>query len=202
MPRVIVALNEPEAHAEFLVYVKRIAQCLADTSLFPSPNPPVAVLESHIAALDAAQTNVRLGGKGAADDRDAKRSVVRGDLDQERMYVQTLAYALPSAEAIELVERSGFSVKESSAHGKPGLEAKPGEVSGSVNVVARAEKTRATYYWQCSKDQTTWTSVDDTLQADAWFHGLEAGVLYWFRYRARTKDGLGDWSEPVFLRVK
>jgi len=40
-----------------------------------------------------------------------------------------------------------------------------------------------------------------TTLADARLAGLERGVRYLFRYRALTKAGMGDWSDPVSLLV-
>jgi len=98
---------------------------------------------------------------------------------------------------LEIVALSGLSVKKSSGHGKPHFEVNQGPVSGSVHIVARAERTRASYEWQYRLDGTTWTSAEDTVQADQWLYGLTRGVRCFFRYRARTKAGLGDWSEVV-----
>jgi len=200
MPRVIVALNEPEGNRDFIAYSKNVLHCLGDTSLFPSPTPPLTVVEADVGALDVAEV-ATLRQKGVASARDASRQVVRRQLDLLRGYVQTLADALPVAEAAELVARSGFSVKASSGHGKPPFEAKDGPTSGSVHLVARAEKTRASYQWQFSKDGTTWTSLEDTVRADAWVHGLEPAVAYFFRYSTTTKAGRSDWSEVISLVV-
>jgi hypothetical protein len=60
---------------------------------------------------------------------------------------------------------------------------------------------RASYYWQYSKDGITWTSLADTVRADAWAYGLEVGVWYFFRYSATTKAGRKDWSDVVALLV-
>ena len=201
MPRVIVALNEPEGNRDFIVYAKRVTACVADASRFPSPRPSLAVLQSAVDALDSAEVAVGLRGRGSSEERDARRLALHGELDVLRSYVQGLASLLPAPQAREVVELSGLSVKASSGHGKPAFEVKPGPVSGAVHLVARAETTRASYRWQSSKDGVTWASLDDTVRADAWLHGLEPGVRYSFRYRTTTKAGLGDWSEVLWLLV-
>jgi hypothetical protein len=201
MRRVIVVLNAPDGHQDFIAKAKHIAQCLANTSFFPSPNPPLAVLNAHIAALDAAHTAVSRGGKGAAAERNANRAVVHNDLELERAYVRTLAGALPVAEALELIAASGFSAKKATTYVKPPFAAEAGATPGSAHLIARAEKRRATYYWQYSKDGITWISLEETNEANQWVYDLEPRTYYWFRYRVRTKAGLGDWSDPFRLLI-
>jgi len=202
MRRIIVALNEPERIGDFITWAKHVATCIADETLFVSPTLPLAVLEADIQALDAAQVaTVWSRAPRFTAERDAKRTAVRGDLETLRVYVQGLANAAPYEVGLEIVALSGLSVKKSSGHGKPSFEAKQGPVSGSVHIVARAERTRAWYGWQYSLDGTTWTSADDTVQADQWLYGLTRGARYFFRYRSRTAAGLGDWSDVVSLLV-
>jgi hypothetical protein len=81
--------------------------------------------------------------------------------------------------------------------------AKPGATSGSVHLVTDAAARRASYEWQYSTDAgKTWVSAPSTLQAKTVVAGLTPGVTVLFRYRAVTKSGEGDWSQPQSLIVK
>jgi hypothetical protein len=201
MPRVIVIVDAPEANLEFIAHAKHIASCLTNVSLFPSPEPPLSVLEDAIALLDAAQLAVLRREIGAAEDRNFKRNVVHNYLRQECAYVQQLIEGLPREEALELVAQSGFSVKGATGYARGAFRVKQGRTSDAVELFVRAEKARATYYWQYSKDGTTWVSAKDTQKANTTISSLEVGVRYWFRYRTSTSAGDRDWSDPVVFVV-
>jgi hypothetical protein len=48
----------------------------------------------------------------------------------------------------------------------------------------------------------TWISVPSTLQAKTTVSGMTPGATALFRYRAVTKTGEGDWSQPTALLVR
>jgi hypothetical protein len=43
----------------------------------------------------------------------------------------------------------------------------------------------------------TWVSLPITVKATNDVDGLTPGSTVYFRYRASTKDGTSDWSEPL-----
>jgi hypothetical protein len=201
MPRVIVIMGAPDGHLEFIAHAKHIASCLADVALFPSPTPPLSVLEGAIALLDAAQLAVARHAVGAAADRNFKRNVVHDYLRQECAYVQHRIEGLPREQALEIVAQSGFAVKGDTGYARAAFRVKQGKTSDSVELFVRAEKTRATYYWQYSKDGTTWVSAKDTQIAKTTISNLEVGVRYWFRYRSSTSAAERDFCDPVAFVV-
>jgi hypothetical protein len=80
--------------------------------------------------------------------------------------------------------------------------AKPGPVSGVATVVATSAARRASYEWQYSTDGgKTWLTAPATLQAKTKIAGLVSGANVQFKYRAVTKTGEGDWSQPASLIV-
>jgi hypothetical protein len=103
---------------------------------------------------------------------------------------------------IAIIKASGFKLKNSSAFMKPPLRAKQGVSSGEVMLFAKMAAKKATYYWQFSHDEgATYSNLDETLMAKATFGGLRTVVRTLFRFRARTKDGLGKWSEAVAIAL-
>jgi hypothetical protein len=66
-------------------------------------------------------------------------------------------------------------------------------------MIAKAERTRASYEFQYSLDEKSWVSAEMTVKAHQDVTGLVAGRLYFFRYRSVTKAGVGDWSQVVSL---
>ena len=85
---------------------------------------------------------------------------------------------------------------------KQDLALKPGTISGAVNVVAKAGAARASYDWEWSTDQKTWTTLPSTLQAHTTIQGLVAGTTIYVRHRVVTKAGVGDWSQIVSTMVQ
>ena len=68
----------------------------SNKTLFPTPNPPLATFSTDIDAFDKAETAVKSRTKGAAQDRDAKLTVVVTDLNVLRAYVQQTPTRTPS----------------------------------------------------------------------------------------------------------
>ncbi|MEO7331646.1 MAG: fibronectin type III domain-containing protein [Minicystis sp.] len=54
---------------------------------------------------------------------------------------------------------------------------------------------------QKSVDQAIWTSSAGTMQARTTITGLLPGQLLYFRFRAHTRKGLGDYSNVVKCRA-
>ena len=66
-----------------------------------------------------------------------------------------------------------------------------------------AASRRAAHDWEYSTDGgKTWVGAPSTLGARTTVTGLPAGTAVLFRFRALTKTGEGDWSQPTALLVK
>jgi hypothetical protein len=76
-----------------------------------------------------------------------------------------------------------------------------GAVPGSVKLIAKAPSHRASYEWQFSTDQKTWTNAPGTLQAKTTLVGLPSGTIHYFRFRAITKTGETAFSQAVQILV-
>jgi len=74
-------------------------------------------------------------------------------------------------------------------------------VPGSVKLAAKAMATRASYEWQYSTDQKTWTHAPSSLQAKTVITGLTSGTTVYFRVRGVTKAGEGAYSQIVQILV-
>ena len=96
-----------------------------------------------------------------------------------------------------------MSVRKSPARLKATFSAKPGPVSGSVVLAAKAVALRASYEWEWSGDGGhTWTPVLPTLSAKSTVTGLPVATTCQFRFRSVTKDGVSDWSQVILLVIK
>ena len=184
-----------------IVTSQNIATAMTNNPAFPSPNPPIATLQTDISALNVAETAVLSRTKGAVETRNAKLVVVRSDLESLRAYVQTVAHATNPANAEAVIQSAGMAVRKTTVHDKPVLAVKVGSVSGTVNLAAKAAVGPAAYTWQYSTDQKTWITVPATLKAKTGIIGLTAATVYYFRFQALTRLALEDWSQIVSLLV-
>jgi hypothetical protein len=185
-----------------ITFAQNVATAMTNNAHFPTPTVPLATLQADVAALNTAETAVLSRTKGAVEARDAKLAVVKGDLENLKAYVQTVAGVATPSDADAIIESSGLTIRKVTLHDKAALAAKQGSVTGTVNLAAKAAAKRAAYAWQYSTDQKTWTAVPSTIQSKAGVSGLTAGTTYFFRVQSVTKDGLGNWSQTVSLMVK
>ena len=183
-----------------LAFAKTVLVAMTGNAWFPSPFVPLATFEEHIAALDVAETAVLFRTKGNAEERNAKLRVVLADLERLRVYVQHLADG-HKADGPAIIQSAGMSLKRVTHHDKPILEARQGDVSGSVVLYAKAMRGRCFNDWQYSHDRVNWLSLPSTLKSTTEVTGLPVGVPCFFRMRRSTKAGTGDWSDPVRLLV-
>jgi len=151
-------------------------------------------------ATDAANVHALSRAKGAREARDACLAELFDDLRALKAYVQTVADAHPQ-EAEAIIVSVGMSVKHPSPRNKPLFQAVNGRVWGQVHLIARWAGDRAVYSWQFGQDGVTWEDAPQTLQARTTLSGLTRGLTYWFRMRVLTKDGEGDFGEPVSLLI-
>jgi hypothetical protein len=152
--------------------------------------------------LQAAETAALARTKGAIATRNEKRAALVQLLQQLKGTVQNAADATPE-NAPSIIQSAGVAVKKTAVRAPRVFAAKPGAVSGSVNLVTDSAARRAFYEWQYSTDGgKTWVTSASTLQTKTTVSGLTPGATVMFRYRAATKTGEGDWSQPTSLLVK
>jgi hypothetical protein len=179
-----------------------VTQCRAIiTRMTAAPNLQTPLLTKALAdvnALDASEQNAHKGSPAATKDRNAKLLVVRSDMRQLKAFVQSAADA-DLANAQSIIEASGMSVGKRTLPVKPALAAKQGKVTTTANLYARAVKGRASYEWQMSADQKTWTDLPRTVTAQTSVTGLTPATVYYFRFRTLTVAGLSDWGMVASL---
>ena len=199
-PLAILKLPEYEV-PRFITYARSIVRAMTNNPSFPSPVPPLATIEAAIDALAEAETARLARTAGTVPVRNAKRKQVKQLLEQLCSYVQVTADA--TEQPLSIIESAGMSVKRKGGPPPPVFGAKPGQNSGSVILVAPKAGNRAAYEWQMSTDGgKTWVTLEVTVKATTTVHGLTPGSTVSFRYRTVTKNGTGDWSEPVSIIVQ
>ena len=198
---IVVVLNlQARSITTLLERVNSIATAMGDNkTAYPSPNPSIATVLVHVAALVAAQTALKnhTGSREARDD--AKRLVV-SDAGQLHGYVQMIVNADPSNAEL-LAQQAGMSLRKKVVASKPALAVHQ-TVSGMVHVVAKATKGARVNEWQYSTDGgKTFIDVPPTTKASVTITGLQPGTTVTYRQRPVTKTGRGDWSQPISALV-
>jgi len=200
--RAIAVLRLPTQVPALISVVEAIIHALTGNRAIPSPVPSLDVLRTALEALVAAQVVAQSRGKGAAEARNQKLRALVALLELLRANVQNVADG-DWENAAGIIESAGMHVKRVGTRVQREFVAKHGIVSGSMILVAPAAAKRAAYDWGVSADgRKTWQELPTTLQSETHLAGLQPGAEYWFRYRAVTKDGEGDWKQigPVMAR--
>jgi hypothetical protein len=160
--------------------------------------PLLAQTTTDLNLLDAAEQLAHKGSPAATADRNAKLRVVQSDMRQLKAFIQSVADSdLLNAQA--LIESSGMSVAKKAVRTKPEIAAKPGKVTTTATVHAKAVKGRASYQWQMSTDQKAWLDLPATVKATTSVSSLTPATTYYFRFRSLTAAGLSDWSTVASL---
>jgi len=201
--RALVVLKMSPRVKNLITFAQSVASGMTNNASFPAPNPPLPTFEADIAGLVTSETAALARTKGAAEDRNAKLAVVKGDLEKYKTYVQGVADAANPADAASIILSAGMAVRKVTLHAKAALSVKQGSVSGTVTVAAKSAAPKAAYNWQYSLDQKTWTSLPQTLIAKTGVSGLTTATTYYFRSQALTpKGGESDWGQVVSFLVK
>ena len=199
----LAVLMLPKSTKELITFGKAVHDAMDGNPNFPSPNPPLSVFRANLAALDDAETKAAGRGVGAVAARDAAKRQVVNDLYHLCDYVQGVVETIPLPEAAAAVISSAFmKVRKAPQRVTPEFSAKSTGVSGQVALAARPVAPFASYYWEHSLDQETWTPVPETLQARTTIDGLPWAKVAYFRFRALTRTGKGDYSQVVSLLVQ
>jgi Fibronectin type III domain len=198
--RTTAVLKMPGRKSNVAAFATSVINAMTGNASFPSPTPPLATVSADLAAYEAAEALVLTRVKGAAVTRNAKYLVLHTDLQHLMGYAQQVADADP-VNAQSILESAGFSVRKTVLQPKSALKVEAGSVPGSVKLTAKAVDHRASYEWQYSTDQKTWTNAPSTLPAKTVITGLTSGTVYSFRVRGVTKTGEGPFSQVVQILV-
>ncbi len=202
LPRTLVALLLPRSTPAAITVARAIVQSMTGNASFPTPVPALAAVSSAIAALDAAQAAVLTRTRGTVEARDDRRVELTILLFALKGYVQSVADA-DRENAVALIQSTGMHVAAAAPPRQRGFAAMPGMLSGTVKLEAVAAAKRAAYEWEYSLDGgKTWLVAPVTLGSRTSVSGLPPGASVCFRYRAVTKAGQGDWSQPVSIIVR
>jgi hypothetical protein len=197
-----VSLDLSVVIAILISVVKAIVLAMTGNKAFPNPTPTLAEVAAAITDLETAQAAALSRVKGAVAARNDKRRALVALMQELKAYVQKVADG-DQENGAALIQSAGMNVKKSPARKPRVFAITQGAVSGAIKVVVPSAGRRAAYDWEWSVDGgKTWTLAPSTMQAKTTLTGLAAGTTVTFRYRAVTKAGEGDWSQPTSFLVK
>ncbi len=192
----VVVLKPPKRNHSLILYAAAVAVAMDNNLYFPNPPVPIASFAADVQALHDAEVS------GPKAERNARKQRVLYVLRLLRAYVQSVAEVQPNpAEARAVIVSAAMLVKKPSTYNKPVLEARRGEVSGAVTLLAKAVARSATYYWQYSENGVDWIDLPDTMKATTSLSGLTPLHTYHFRFRTMTRRGESDFGQSVSLIV-
>jgi hypothetical protein len=202
MHRTLAVLKLPTQVPALISVTQAIVKAMTGNPSFPSPSPSLVKVVAALSALRDAEVAALASTRGTVAVRNDKRAELVSLLARLREYVEGVADDNPEM-AASIIESAGMRVKKATAASKPSFDVKPGAVAGSVRLVVRAAAKEARYEWAWSDDDgDTWRPAPATLQAKTVISGLPSESTCWFRYRAVTRRGGTDWSEPFAFLVR
>lgn len=200
--RSLAILKLPKVVAQIITFAQGVVTAMTNNPHFPSPSPALSLVAAAITALTAAEAVALTRAKGAVTTRNDKKAALVALLQQLRTYVQTVADA-DAENSANIIQGAGYSVKKTAMHKPRTFTVTQGAVSGTAKVVCPTAGHRASYDWEYSIDAgKTWVPLPSSLQAKTTITGLAQGSTVMVRFRAVTKSGVADWSQPASLFMK
>jgi len=200
--RTIAVSNIPKTPTARSTYTHALIAAMTGNALIPNPNPSLATLTTLVTALDNAETATKTRTPGTVAARNAAFAALGVALHTTQATVQQLADESPE-QAEALIASVGMTVRRAPVRVKAPFAVKQGSLSGTAQLTVKAAAARASYEWEWSSNGGgTWTPVLPTLKAKTTITSLPVASTCQFRFRATTKTGVSDWSQPVTLLVK
>lgn len=180
---------------------RQIVAAMTNNASFPSPQPPLADVNTAVDDLEKSFASVQ-----AAKSEVATRVVTQDNADTK--LVQTLTQLAGYVESVAgkddaMITSAGMETKSSrSAPTVPvvpqGLSATAGDHDGEIYLAWKPVSNARSYALEFSLDPATagsWTHVGIATSANKVISGLTTGKRYWFRVAAVGAVGQSGWSE-------
>jgi hypothetical protein len=191
-----VVIGLPKKHADRVFAANAILAALNNNNNFPNAGAQVTAAQAAVKTYAQAVTDAKNKVHGA--------STVRGEAYVAMVKAFDPLIAIVQAQvdahldqAATLAESAKMKLRKKPARTKPDFAVYDGKVSGQVHLVVRAIAGALLYYWEISSDQKTFSVSLDTSSANAFISSLTPGQTYYFRFRVRTRKGMGDYSQII-----
>ena len=199
--RVRAVLGLPRADALLIAFALLVIQKMTNNPSFPSAGTLLKVLADAVTTFQQAVQNMGTT-KAAAEARTSAKQAVIDALNHIKDHINGVAEGLPPDQAKAAVESAGLRCRKRATRIKLPLEVSYGGLPGSVVIAARAAGKSAMYFFEYSTDQKAWIACPFVMKCKTTISGLATGAVYYFRFRAQTNKGLGDYSDIVGFLVR
>ena len=200
MKRWIVVLRlASQSVPEKIEFARLVVSSMKANKLFSDPIPGYDDITRLTDELQQAYEKSRDAGREQTALMHTKAFELDSQLTALGFYVQRIANEnVENGDAI--IYSAAMDVKRTGRTPERTFAVRNTPHAGVVVVVDRSEG-RASYIWQYSLDQETWTTAKVTLKAKAMIEGLTPGKRYYFRVAAVLKDEQGPWKGPINIIV-
>jgi hypothetical protein len=169
--------------------------------VLPTPTPALTVLSAALGDLTNAENAALTRARGAVATRNEKRAILTSVLELLRGYVQGVADANPST-AAAIIEGAAMAVRRTPSRTPRVFSIRQGAVSGTAIIRTGSAGSGTSYEWQYSiNGGQTWVAAPPTIQARMTLSGLAPLTTLEVKYRAVTRRGPTDWSQPLLFPV-
>lgn len=201
-PRISTTWLGTSSDNDFEATAHSILTALVGSTVFTTPKPTLANLNSHLTTYTTAASVARDGGRTDTAAKNAARAVVEEDFRELGQYIEDTAVTLEdflSSKYPLQKERSPIAIQPAPSN----LRLKHGKVSGSLDAACEASDHRVLHEWQTATGQTPsdWTTQPTTTSIRTTFSGFTPGTWVNVRARIRVPAGAGDWSNVVQIMM-
>ena len=165
---------------------------------FVSPTPALKEISKLADELQTAYEASRDSGKEETAFMNAKAFELVTELNVLSNYVEAVANNDTEIGDV-IIFSAGMDVKRTTNRQEQQFAVKNLEHSGFVFITSKIER-RASYVWQYSLDQVTWTDCNITRASSITIKELTPGSLYYFRVAVVTEEQ-GPWQGPISIIV-
>lgn len=185
---------------------RHIVTSMTGNSNFTTPVPTLANVTVAINAYETAYNAAQGGGTVLTAYMHDKEVLLDNILTQLGHYVESSANGIES-----VILSAGMEIKGKGGNRSAGFMVVPGKGAGEVILRTKALGNRAAFIFEKTGDvladgtkgidASGWHEIGVSLKANFTVNNLIAGLKYWFRYAAVTKDGQSSWSDPISIIV-
>lgn len=176
----------------------------ANAALFPALPVATKDIDTHIAELEDAESDMLHGGTLETEIRDEKRTVLESDIRQLSLYVLQVS----QGNAV-IIRKAGFPIQlnrtaPASSLDMPSVVKASSTISGTVDLKwGKVAKARH-YVVEMGDDPATdlWQNAAHNTHTKASISGLKKAKIYYFRVAALGVKGVqSGWSQTVSVVV-
>ena len=194
-PEVVLGIPQ-KPHPVVVIATSTVITAVDGNANFPNAAAQVAAAKAAEVTYAKAVSDAKNKVPGAVKVRAEAKVALMKALEPLRLIVQTEVDAHLDL-AATIAESAKMKLRKIPTRTKADFAVKDGLGSGQAHLVARAIAKALLYFWEFSVDGKVFSVAFDTSSANAVIPGLTVGQTYYFRFRARTRKAMTDYSQVL-----